>query len=913
MFRRPSSPWTEAPSAPPGRRPTPTVVTATARLARAMRSEYDARQIAAGRTVWPTPEILPIAAWLARRFREWLYSDPSDDAPRLLGPLQERAIWEDIVHRSPDPGLLNVAATAEAAMEAWNLACAWRLPLDAPEWRDTADTEAFHAWATEFKARLESNGWLSSPQLPAFLASRARNGEIPAPERVVLAGFLERTPADNALFEAFEGAGAAVEAHVPRVDDAAGERRAGVRMTLPDRKAEVEAAAAWACRRLEEASTRGRAPRIGIIVPDLGVRRGEIERVMSEALHPETQLRPERDPGRLFNISLGPALRDYPLVDAAFAVLGFDLRANPLEATGRLLRSRFVAGADAEVTRRALLDARLRRRREPEVDVAQLIRDAGREGRPDRCPLLAGRLESWRRVRRELSGRRMPSEWAGSVAGLLEAVGWPGDGAVSSAEYQTLGAWGELLSEFSSLDAASGPVPWVRALDLIERFARARQFQPESDPAPIQVLGLFEASGLDFDHAWLMGAHDEAVPGAPAPSPFIPMRLGRRFDVPRSSPARELEFARTMTAGIIRGAASIVVSRPARDDDRSLRWSPLFAELPEVPAREFGADTGPTHAEQVFRSSAIEEIEDHDAPPWSAFDGERARRGTAVFGLQAACPFRAFAELRLHAAAWEPADPGLAPLDRGVLIHDALERVWRQLRTHADLVAAGPDEMDAIVERAVDAAVRNRSRERSILRSPRFAGLETVRLRGVIREWLDLEARRRPFVVMELERSREVEVGGVRLTVRADRVDRADDGGDVILDYKTGDHGPAEWEGDRPDAPQLPLYAATADGAVSGVFFGVLKAGRIGFHGISTSDGLMPGTSRGRDKTPLPKRIERWAGVLDRLGREFRNGAARVDPKRGARTCEHCHLSALCRVHESLDGVQSSGRHGDAR
>ena len=898
MVRRPSNPKPEAPQL---------VVTATARLAREMRREHDARQIAAGRTVWPSPEILPIRHWLTRCFREWLYSGPSDDVGRLLGPFQERVIWEDIVRRSPGAGLLNVAATAEAAMEAWNLVCAWRLPLDAPEWRDTADTEAFHAWTMEFLGRLESDGSLSSAQLPAFLAARVREREVAAPERVVFTGFVERTPAENVLLDALEGAGAAVEERTRRESDADGQGPSGVRLTLPDRKAEVRAAAAWACRRLEEAAAPDREARIGVIVPDLEARRGEIERAFSEMLHPDARLRPERDPERLFNISLGPALRDYPIVDAAFTVLALDPGRNPLEATGRLLRSRFLGGAQAEATRRALLDGRLRRRRAPEVDVIRLIREAGREGRPDHCPLLGPRLEAWRRVRGELSGHRMPSDWAGALSRLLEAMGWPGDGPLSSADYQTLGAWGELLSEFSTLDAASGPVPVERALDLIERSARARQFQPESGAAPIQVLGLFEASGLDFDHAWLMGAHDEALPGAPAPVPFIPTRLGRRFDLPRSSPARDLEFARALTVGIVRGAASIVVSRPARDDEGDLRWSPLFAGLPEVSARDLDAVPGPTYPDAVFRSSRMETIEDHEAPPWTVSDGERARRGAAVFRLQAACPFRAFAELRLGAEGWDAADPGLSPLDRGVLVHDALERVWRELRSHAGLVGTRPARVDALVAGAVGASIRDLSRDRSWLRRPRFAALETDRLSRVIRDWLVLESRRQPFTVVEQERSREVEVGGVRLTIRADRVDRVADGGDVILDYKTGDPSPAKWEGDRPDDPQLPLYAATAEARVAGVFFGVLKAGRIGFRGIAATDGLMPGTSHGRESTPLAKRILEWAAVLDRLGREFTAGVARVDPKRGLRTCTHCHLAALCRVHESFAGVEPHG------
>ena len=911
MIRQSSTPQPAAPSTTPARGVRSSrhpVVAATVRLWRELRREFDAAQVASGRVVWDTPEILPLDAWLGRCFREWLYARPRERPIQLLRLSEERAIWEDIVRSSPEGGaLLQIAATADVAFEAWNLACRWRLPFDATEWNDTGDSEAFHGWAMEYLRRLDRKRWLSNAQLAAFLAERVDDGEISVPERIVLAGFLERTPVENKLFKAFEGAGCAIEDREAEVGGEAMSASGGVRLDLADREAEIQAVAVWARRRLEEASLENRGDlKIGVVVPDLGSCRTHIDRVLAEVFHPDARLRPDLDPHRLFNISLGPRLRDYPLVDAALRILSFKPQDNAIEEIGRLLRCRFVAGAEDEFTRRALLDRRLRELREPRVGLPAVLRLAGQDDAPHCCRVLAGRLSRWQQEYRDLPGEQMPSDWAASASVLLKAMGWPGDRTLSSVEYQTASAWNDLLSEFAGLDGVFGPVSPDRAWTMVERLASARQFQPESDPAPIQVLGVFEASGLRFDHLWLMGADDGAWPAPSSPHPFLPLRLQRDSKVPGSSPVRELEFSRLLTRRILASAPGVVVSCPVNDGDTALRPSPLFAHLPESSVEELDVQPDIAYLERLRQSSDMETVEHDVAPPWNILDGERASGGTSIFKWQAACPFRAFAHLRLGADAMPSAEAGLDAIDRGVLIHEALDRVWRQLRSHRGLTAADPEHVAAIVEGAAGAALQSMSEHRAVLRQPRFAEIERARLTRLIGDWLELEKQRQPFTVIDQESRRQVEVGGVRFEVRADRVDRIEDGTAIVVDYKTGVHGPAEWEGDRPDEPQLPLYAVTAPAPVSGVFFGVLKTGNTGFRGTAVSEDLVPGVRVGENDPDMQERIGDWRGALDRLGRDFMSGVATVDPKKLPKTCMHCSLPSLCRIDE-LTGAAVEG------
>ena len=65
--------------------------------------------------------------------------------------------------------------------------------------------------------------------------------------------------------------------------------------------------------------------------------------------------------------------------------------------------------------------------------------------------------------------------------------------------------------------------------------SRATPFQPESPPAPIQILGLLEAVGLPFDALWVAGMATTRGRAPPRPHPLLPVRWQRERGVPRAT------------------------------------------------------------------------------------------------------------------------------------------------------------------------------------------------------------------------------------------------------------------------------------------------------------------------------------------------------------------------------------------
>jgi RecB family exonuclease len=251
----------------------------------------------------------------------------------------------------------------------------------------------------------------------------------------------------------------------------------------------------------------------------------------------------------------------------------------------------------------------------------------------------------------------------------------------------------------------------------------------------------------------------------------------------------------------------------------------------------------------------------------------------------AACPFRAFAVHRLGAQALE--DPTFGPdaRDRGTLVHIALRNLGCERSPSVEQV-----------QQAVSAALAAKSEEMGI--GPQLAVLERERLTMLILRWLELEKTRPAgYRILSQEAQRFVTIGGLDLSVRMDRVDELADGRHVILDYKTGEPTTKQWESERPDDPQLLLYAITHDRPLAAVAFAQIRSDGMKYEGIARDASVLPGVKA------LPE--EEWDDyladrkrVLSDLAAAFRSGDARLDPKKGA-TCDRCELSALCRTKEA--------------
>ena len=285
------------------------------------------------------------------------------------------------------------------------------------------------------------------------------------------------------------------------------------------------------------------------------------------------------------------------------------------------------------------------------------------------------------------------------------------------------------------------------------------------------------------------------------------------------------------------------------------------------------------------------------APPTEVHGGVR------VLEWQAACAFRAFAEARLFATSPEPVVLGLDARERGSIVHAVMQLFWTRVPSQAALRQMSNPDRDATLDTCIEEAVRERVRSPEPGWGAAYVDTERQRLRNLLRPWLEFEAQKRSaFEVKAVEEKRDAEIGPLHLTVKVDRVDTwlrdGEPAGDIILDYKSGKPEPADWMGERPDAPQIPLYAILGKpDELAAVAFASISPGRNrGIRGFARESGVLMQKPPRSAPASLPGQVAEWSRILERLAEEFHAGRTDVRPKSYPETCRYCGQRLLCRL-----------------
>ncbi len=875
------------------------VLTVNDRLSRHLAQEYDRAQQRQGRPAWLRPAILSLSAWLNR------CQGQLPGMPLFLNQAQLQHVWERIVAadvESTGNQLLQVPQTARRALQAHQLLIKYAARFGVNEAAE--DHRAFLRWRQAWQSAASEHGWHDPAEAPWLLAEAISQGLVRLPEQILFAGFDETAPDLLNLREAIQKRGTSILDWQPPAYPNA--RR--LRVAAADAVDEVSRCARWARALL----TVNPTARIGVVAPQLEAYRELVEQVFTAELEPERLLAGDEVP-HLFNLSLGRKLDRVGVVAAALKLLRLALRVDQSEICW-LLCTPYLGKAAVEAAARAQLDRELRRLRRfewPLPRLAATLRTFAEKyaiaapGLVEVVTILATDLKR--------SSHQLPGYWAEHFTTFLQKLGWPGDRGLSSGEYQAVQHFRKALAELASLDGVSTAMSRSAAAALLARMIGNTEFQPEGAGGPVQVLGELESSGMTFDHLWVLGLHDAALPRHPGPNPFIPLTIQRRHRMKRADAEREQHFAAQVAARLFAAAPDIVLSWPVRGNTAEQRPSPFLNGI---------ADGQPLQAESnspdrlLWQARpALEELIDDQGPPISTrkpFTG-----GTGILKDQALCPFRAFAHHRLRAERLDAPEIGIDNMSRGTLVHTVLELFWAQVVDQDALLSLDQPSLAKLLGDAAEGALDRLERELRCDLPHRQRQIEHQRLVSVTRQWLEFERRRGSFRVMAAEKNRQVQLGSLAIRTRIDRIDELDDGTCAIIDYKTGRADPLQWLDQRITEPQLPAYClGLPHASVGAVMFAVVrsKEKESGFSGLARDSAAWPGAKSRALAAGLEEKgwsgfdevLAHWEKTLPALGDAFTRGDAAVDPVDPELACKYCDLKGLCRILEQAGVVQEA-------
>ncbi|MGO9623852.1 MAG: PD-(D/E)XK nuclease family protein [Steroidobacteraceae bacterium] len=854
-----------------------TVLTPTAELAAILFDSTERSRRDAGIAVWPTPRIRDFSSWLREQHLRRQSTDPT--ALRVLNEIEERELWLAIVQGSKlAESVLEPAGAAAAAQRARRAMVEHGIPLAKLAAYSTEESNALLEWIGGFDRRCRELGCVSSDELLQTLA------EPPEPVSWI------ESPAWRPMARRW------LERHARGLVRPA-QAPAAVACALfdaPDPDTELAAIADWARSGLQ--SDPGF--RAWVCVPDLRARRAEALDAFDAALAPQRFCLPGTAGVAAYALAGGAPLADYPSVRIALETLNLARGIVPFERYSALLRAPEYQASSADASRSALLDVGLRTRAPSDLPLAAWLALSDRVARELAMEPVDAlvRLRAVTQTLDRSHGTHPLSRWVPLWIAAFESGPWGYRHRWSSGEYQAAERLRELLSTLAFADRFFGALSRQAAERLLTTAARDTPFQPQTGIPPIWVSGELSDPWLKYDGLWVAGLSEDRWPARAEPNPLLPVALQRDYGVAGATVQSQLHSARDLQQRWRARAPSIVFSYANSDASRATMASPLLpAGLPAL--RSAAAEPQPHWLHGRRRAPALERVLDDCGPPFG--ESERTR-GVESLRAQSRCAFRGFAHTRLRSDALALPTPGFSPLERGQLVHDALEGVWARLQDSAALEALG----EAARAQLLDASIARAIEARCAVRDPgaRWRTRERLRMRSLLDRWLDVERQREPFAVERLEQGRQpARHAGVEFACRIDRVDRLRDGARVLIDYKTG-LSDADWRGPRPDNPQLPVYALQYAERLVAVAYGQVNAADSRFVAESERAGVFEPRQR-RSKLEgfgsFGELLGVWSARIERLAAELAAGRAEVAPTLQA--CATCHLQGLCRISADTD------------
>lgn len=603
-------------------------------------------------------------------------------------------------------------------------------------------------------------------------------------------------------------------------------------------KQELTSCAKWTKKILKDDPNHS----IGIIVPNLTSIRSEISNIFNQTLENSTQI----------NISAGTPLANIPIIKCATNILSLICRPDPIVIT--------------QITNSPYTTQGLSIQKTTDKEIA----------------------------REKFTG----SECSQLFANILKDYGYPGKNALTDLENVAVNKLLELLHEIATTTHIIGKISVKEWLNILQDFITNTQVQTEPEKeAPVNIFGILEGAGINFDHLWIMGLDETSWPPPPKPNPLLPIAVQRKLSLPHSSAERELEFCQALINRYKRSAPEVVFSYVKHIDDQLVAPSSLIANIPEIAIDDWNLDQTLSWAQKIFNGRKIEPVSDDQAPQVSPTELNHA--GSRLIELQSLCPFRAFMEFRLLTPEPQKLSLGISKMDRGVLIHDILEKFWSTIKTQEELRSLDLAELKNILTNCIKAAL-DQLNLTTILYD-----LEKKCLTQILHQWLLIEKNRAPFTVVATEKSVQITLASIPIKLRIDRIDQLGDGKKLLIDYKTGKKLPSifDWFGKRPKNPQLILYALALN-SVQGLALAQINPESIKFKEISLDElifGLktVDQSPQLTDKISWNELITYWQNILTNLAKEFSLGIATPQPI-SRQVCQQCSFGSVCRINQAV-------------
>lgn len=849
------------------------IVTANNRLAVFIKEQLIKRS---ERKVVALPQITSYKVWLEKLAQQSRFANLHSALG--LDEFSQQWIWRQAIEEVEKvQPLLNIAQAAANASQAHRQLSEWDIQVRPEE--SSQEYERFLQWRTSYEQKRDALAAWDTPQTIQASLEAIEQGKIRHAQHIFLSGFYSLNPQQKKLLQAMQNQGSELyDLHLAK--------QQAEQLTVyvaNDDLHELESAILWAKQTLLERHDT----HIAIVNPDLQTDIARIHRLLQRHLGGSHLS---------YHVAVGRPLNEWALVRSAMAWLtvlaAMHRQKVDLTLFGQALIQACFGASQMELSRFVQLDVQLRKGEAVSLRAEAVIDSLFRY-----APVFARKFD---KLYQETPSTPMGSaDWAQFVRHFLTVLEFPGPNALSSENYQVCHAFERVLKHLAALDEVINHANLEQIVSVLNQLLTQTQFQPKRDAkSRLDVVGLYEVEGGQWDAAWVLGLHDDALPSLAKPNPFIPVSSQRRAQVLHATPESEMFWSRQIFASILHSVPELILSWPQESESKIMRPSAFLNGLTMMIPLEA--------APVVSRPSIqLETIEDKQGLPASSGD---FKGGYSALEQQARNPLWAYASTRLGLEALGTYPQyELTHLNRGNFYHKVLELVWTGLRDSSALQDETCD-IENLVEQCIQVAAKETLKS---LSSPSLKKLEQARAKELICQLLEEEKKRTPFSVEQKEQKVTFDVDGLCFNFTIDRIDRLDDGSRVYIDYKTGTLPSIKelqqrWlERERIIDLQLPLYASClgldAPQNIAAITYSGLKRHSIGYLGIGQTDLDIGKKVNSVTQAHWEEIVASWKHQISRLISEIALGVA-DNRYEQVTDMDYCEVMPFLRCHMTQEG-----------
>ena len=752
-----------------------------------------------------------------------------------------------------------------------------------------------------FKENLVDRDLFHPSELPFYTGKAITENIVPCPDRISIIGFESPAPIETELFKLLEEkANIQYEVSIQLSAISYQQKQKHLEaIALPSHEQEI----IYLAHRLIEDAKSIPLHRIGVVVPDMNSYSGMVEQSLNELMGAKP---PEGT--SWFNITLGIPLIDSILIKAAFLPLRLMLEGESRELFLSLILSHYYGCWQRKHHHCARADI-IWRKHSIESGLSNLLGSL-KKNDPEilekiLCEEAKGLLKF---ADINFSHRKTADHWINAVDELWSSLGFP----ITSGEKDTVDSkhLEEIIHDISA-NLGHVAMDGHEFYSFLTHIAAGKITQiSSSEDAGIQIMGLIESRGLDFDKLYVLGLDDRALPQPVKPLPFLD--ISERKLVQGGTPEAQYEFGLKTFSNLIACAPDITLLRAEQEDSKPLTPSPFWPVRETEKHLNIWSDPGPAWMRANWLRSAYEGLKSNVIPAEAGiYSGKDSFLDPAILpekisasSLETAivCPFKFLVDVILKIKPLDEISPAVSPMERGIRIHGILASFTNRVRKknlHLEKNRAGALKL---LSECVDEVLRDVaglpqwSVERRLLLSEDSPP-------GILVAWLDaeIEHRQNGWRCIAEEAGFEglkCEGWSFPLRGRIDRIDYHEDAGLICWDYKTGNYPNQKDILKRLTAPQLPVYLLA------------MRMGNIPFmdkytdHRTHLSAGYIqlktPSKIKMHPIKEMGESLDKWSKAIADIGKILEEGDFRASPYPVSNietkeiACKHCPFITLC-------------------